>query len=205
MGEKSNIELLKEFAYYTKREIFYKEEQYPLSSYRQIPRFKTTVYIPNNKEGTSYFVLYSDPYCKIGEHTSFCGVYIPIKVPLTTKINFRKKDILDKLNPFNNGKLLNTGNSFFDSKVVTKGNNIQLTQSLLTETGFQNKIIESFKLNELNMFSINETDVDFVEDLKGKSHFCIYNPQKWILDNSIIEKWFEIIEEIRIFFRVKTL
>ncbi|NOU59667.1 hypothetical protein [Marinifilum caeruleilacunae] len=40
-------------------------------------------------------------------------------------------------------------------------------------------------------------NVDFIEEFKGKSHFCIYNPQKWILDESVIEKWFEIIEKIR--------
>ena len=197
MEEKSNIEILEEFAKKTNREIFYTEEQYPVSFIRKIPKFKRTVYIPMNKEESIYFVLYGDPFNKIGVDTFFCGIYFPINVPLKTRLNFRKKDVLDKLNPFSRKEIVNTGHRNFDSKVITKGNDFKHIHSLLVDQQFQKVIIETFKMKELFYFAINETNVDFVENLKGKSHFCIYNPQNWVLDFSVIEKWYEIMEQIR--------
>lgn len=196
MEEKSNIEILRDFAHQTNREIVFTEEQYPLSVYRKIPRFKRTVFIPNDKDKTSYFVLFSDPYQKIGTHEIFCGVYIPIDVPLETKINFRKKDILDKLNPFTKNNFINTGSKTFDSEVVTTGNNIQFINKIIAESEICRIMVRVFNSKELVYFSVNETQVDFVPDLNGKSHFCIYNPHKWIFDRTIIERWFEIMAEI---------
>lgn len=197
MEEKTNIEILEEFAKNTNREIFYTEEEYPVSFIRKIPKYKRTVYIPMNKEESIYFILYGDPFSKIGVDTFFCGMYFPINVPLPTKLNFRKKDVLDKVNPFTRKEIVKTGNRFFDSKVVTRGNDFKLIHSMLVDKQFQKTIIDSFKMKGLFYFSINETNVDFVEKFKGKSHFCIYNPQNWVLDFSIVEKWYKMIEEIR--------
>jgi hypothetical protein len=124
-------------------------------------------------------------------------MYFPINVPLATKLNFRKKDVLDKVNPFSRKEIVKTGNRLFDSKVVTRGNDFKLIHSMLVDKQFQKAIIDSFKMKGLFYFSINETNIDFVEKFKGKSHFCIYNPQNWVLDFSIVEKWYKMIEEIR--------
>ncbi len=197
MGLESNIEILKEYAYRTKRNIIYNEEQYSLSIYRKIPRFKQSVIIPNNSDNSSYFVLFADPYYKIGDYTAFCGVYIPIKTPLNTLLNLREKNILDRLNPFLSKKSLFTGDYNFDSKVVSSGNDYSIFNQLFNDRSLQNLILDTFRIKSLHYFSINETNVDFVPELKGKSHFCIYNPQEWILDESIFEKWFEVIEKVR--------
>jgi len=197
MEQKSNIEILQEFATNTNRKINFKEEQYPISVYRKIPRYRRSVIIPNNSNETSYYILYGDPYNKIGEYTVFCGVYFPIDIPLTIKLNFRQKDILDKLNPFLSKKIIKTENWVFDSKVITTGKDLKIIQHLFKDDKLCSLMIEAFKMNVLLNFSINETNVDFVTNLEGKSHFCLYNRQQWILEDSIIEKWFEITENIR--------
>ena len=197
MEQKSNLEILQDFAKRTGRKIFFKEEQYPLSSYRKIPRYKRTVYIPNNAEETSYFVLYGDPYATIGEHTFFCGVYFNIELPGKTRINFRSKNIVDKLNPFLSTRSLKTENKSFDSKVVTSGNDIGLIHRHFSNLQLQELIKNTLKADPLLIFSVNETNLDFVPNLKEKSHLGLVNPTQWILDDSAIEQWFKTIESVR--------
>jgi len=196
MEEKSNFQELQEFASRTKRKFFYKEEKYEKSGVRY-PKYRRTAYIINNTDMPSYYVLYSDPYYKLAIDTVFCGVYFPVNIPLDSRITFTKKDIIDRLNPFLMKKVIDTRNRKFDSKVVTKGNDPVIVKKLTGNIQFQTIIIESFKIDELFYYSVNDMNVDFVEDLKGKSHFSICNPRKWILDFALIEKWFDIIDKLQ--------
>jgi len=195
--EKTNIETLQEFAQKSNRKLYFQEIQYPLSTYRQIPRFKRFAYIPNNANETSYFVLSGDPYNSVDKLNTFCGVYFPLEIPLSTKINLREKNILDKINPFLSSKILKTGYANFDSLVVATGNSVHLVKKYLHDVRFNDVVVDTLsKSPELN-FSINESNVDFVPALKGKSHFAIINPQQWVLDSSTIEEWFKKIEIVR--------
>jgi len=195
--EKSNIEILQEFAERSNRKLYFQEGQYPLSTYRQIPRFKRTAYIPNNTNETCYFVLSGDPYNSVDKLNTFCGVYFPLEIPLSTKINLREKNILDKINPFLSSKILKTGYANFDSLVVATGNSVHLVEKYLHDVRFNDVVVDTLsKSPELN-FSINESNVDFVPALKNKSHFAIINPQQWVLDSSTIEEWFKKIEIVR--------
>ncbi|MBN1112165.1 MAG: hypothetical protein JXA53_04550 [Bacteroidales bacterium] len=142
-------------------------------------------------------MLSGDPYNSVDKLNTFCGVYFPLEIPLSTKINLREKNILDKINPFSSSKVLKTGYANFDSRVVTTGNSIHLVKKYLQDIRFNDVVVDTLsKSPELN-FSINESNVDFVPALKGKSHFAIINPQKWVLDSSVIEQWFKIIDIIR--------
>jgi len=195
--EKTNIETLQEFAQKSNRKLYFQEIQYPLSTYRQIPRFKRFAYIPNNANETSYFVLSGDPYNSVDKLNTFCGVYFPLEIPLSTKINLREKNILDKINPFLSSKILKTGYANFDSLVVATGNSVHLVEKYLHDVRFNDVVVDTLsKSPELN-FSINESNVDFVPALKNKSHFAIINPQQWVLDSSTIEEWFKKIEIVR--------
>lgn len=195
--EKSNIELLEEFAIKTKREVYTEEKDYKSQFSSRFPKFKRTVYIVDKSDLPVYFILYSDPYYKMAIDTVFCGVYIPISVPTASKITFTKKNFIDRMNPFPSKEIIKSGDFKFDSKILMKGNNPALAQKLARNILFQRLLIESFKMKEFFYFSINDTDVDFVEDLKGKSHFSICNPINWILDFDVIEEWFKVIKKFQ--------
>ncbi len=105
MEEKTNIEVLREFARSTGRSIVDKEIQYPVSGIRSqvsgisnFPKYKRMIYMPNNINKTSFFVWFSDPYARIGLFTNFCGAFIPISAGIKSKINIRSKYILDNFN-----------------------------------------------------------------------------------------------------------
>ncbi|OQX80825.1 MAG: hypothetical protein B6D64_02760 [Bacteroidetes bacterium 4484_276] len=90
MDDKSNIEILREFAKVTNRTIVAKEFPYPLTGIRTFQKYKRIVYVPNNFEKTSYFIWFSDPYAKIGCPTVFCGAFIPLSARIKSIINIRK-------------------------------------------------------------------------------------------------------------------
>lgn len=197
MIEKSNIKILADFAKASSRSIECKEQQYPVSFFRQFPRFRSTVYIPNNSKETSYFIWFSDPYNKIGENTVYCGTFIPISFPQELKINIRKKNFLDIFNTIGKNRVVKTGINSFDSKVVFKGENSVNLKRLLTKSGIQAEILKSFEVKEFLRISINEFNLDFVPGLKGKSYLSIINQQSWFMESEIIEKLFNSIEKIR--------
>ena len=104
---------------------------------------------------------------------------------------------MDKLNLFVSKDIIKSENREFDSNVVITGQDSKITHNIYFDRELQNIIMATLKMNFLPIFSINETNVDFVPNLKGQSHFSILNPQTWILDDSTIEAWFEIMAKIR--------
>ncbi|MBR8537786.1 hypothetical protein KDU71_19600 [Carboxylicivirga sediminis] len=203
MEQATNIEKLQVFAKRTGREIFFTEDQYPLPPYRQIPRYKRTIYIPYNEERQLFFVLFSDPYYKAGEHTVFCGIYFKTNIPASVRLNFRPKNIFDKLNPFLSKKTLKIDERLFDSKVVISGNDTSTIKRYFKHSVLQRLIIEKLNSNMFMKFSINETPVDFVPELKDNSHFALINPQEWVLDAQTIEQWFSTMKQIHAIFQKK--
>jgi hypothetical protein len=85
MIEKTEIEILREFAKSTNRSIVDNEIPYPLSGIRTFRKFRRMVYVPNNTENTSYFIWFSDPYAKIGLPTIFCGAFIPLSPKIKSR------------------------------------------------------------------------------------------------------------------------
>lgn len=203
--EQSNLDKLKSFAHRTGREIVYTEEQYPLPSYRKIPRYKRTVYIPYNSDNNLFFVLFSDHYYKVGVHTVFCGVYFATEFSANTKLNFRKKDIIDKLNPFQPKDKIKFNDRLVDSQLVTTGNDEGAISRYFRHPVLQRLMIENLDTNMFVNFSVNETPVDFVPQLKDTSHFAIINPQEWIFDEKIIEGWFDTMQQIQSIFQKKEM
>jgi hypothetical protein len=195
--EKSNIELLKEFATKTNREIVWKEEEYPVSVYRKIPRYRRSVYISGNKNNTFYYVLFSDPYHKVGEDTVFCGAFIPLPFQLEGKINIRRKNIFDKLQLFKK----KAGEDFlsrrFLSKAVVSYENEADLKQLLKNVTTQDKLVESLGNSDMNVISVNEYDVDFIPELTGKSCLGFINPRFWEVEDKEIERYFKIAERLK--------
>jgi hypothetical protein len=197
MEEKTNIELLKDFAKSTNRTIEIQEIPYPVSGIRKFQKFKRMIYVPNNFERTSFFVWYSDPYARVGVPTILCGAVIPISSSVKSKINIRSRNIIDKVNVFSKASSGAIGKESFDSKVVLSGSIDSGAKRLLSQARTQDQLLKALKIEPFINISINEYNLDFVPELKGKSHVSIINPQSWYFEKKEIEALFSRIEKIR--------
>jgi len=197
MDEKSNIEILREFAKSTNRTITDKEIPYPLTGIRTFQKYKRMVCIPNNPENTSYFIWFSDPYGEVGYPIIYSGAFIPLPSKIKSKINIRNKNILDKINVFSKTSSNKIGNENFDSKVVISGNIDDSSKRLLSQSRIQNQLLKALEIERFTNISLNEYKIDFVPDLKDTSYLSIINPQSWDLGRNNIENIFKHIEELR--------
>ena len=193
---KPSLDILEEFAENTGRKIEFTEKQYPYSVFAKSFPYKRTFYIANNDKEVCYYAGFSDG-TRIGEHATYCGVFIPLELPNASKLKIRQKDILDKLNPFLKSNNFTTGNRRFDKQMIIEGNDDAEIYRLLRSRQVQSLIFGAFELKELVYVGINQLDVDFVPSLKNKSHFSVFVTGKSILEDSIIEKMFQMIEEFK--------
>ncbi len=125
-------------------------------------------------------------------------LFIPIDLPTTLKLKIRRKDILDKLNPFLKANSFCTDNRFFDKPLIIEGSNGDEIQRFFKSKLIQKVILKTFEMKELVYVGVNEMNVDFVPALYGKSHLSIFKTGEWLLEDSIIEKLFALIEECRL-------
>ena len=195
--EKTNIEILREFAKSTNRSIVNKEIPYPLTGIQTFRKYKRMIYIPNNPENTSYFIWFSDPYAKIGLPTIFSGAFIPLSSKIKSKINIRNKNILDKLNIFSKKNSNKIGDYRFDSKVVISGNVDYSVKRLLSQSNIQDQLLKALEIEQFMTISLNEYQIDFIPEFKGIPYLSIINPQSWDLEKNDIERIFKQIEDIR--------
>ena len=195
--EKSNIEILREYAKSTNRSIVDKEIPYPLTGIRTFRKYKRMIYVPNNPENTSYFIWFSDPYAKIGLPTIFSGAFIPLSSRIKSRINIRNKNILDKLNIFSKTKSNKIGNDRFDSKVIISGDVDSSAKRLLSQSRIQYQLLKALKIEPFMNISMNEYNIDFIPEFKSIPYLSIINPQSWTLESDDIEKIFRQMEKIR--------
>ena len=195
--EKTNIEILREYAKSTKRSIVDKEIPYPLTGVRTFRKYKRMVYIPNNAENTSYFIWFSDPYAKAGLSTIYCGAFIPLPSRIKSRINIRNVNTLDKLNVFSKTKSNNIGSDRFDSKVIISGDIDSSVKGLLSQSRIQDQLLKALKIEPFMNISMNECNIDFIPEFKDTSYLSIINPQSWTLESDFIDKTFRQIEKIR--------
>lgn len=197
MKEKSDIEILREFAKSTNRIIVEKEIPYPLTGIRTFQKYKRMIYVPNNPEKTSFFIWFSDPYLKIGQSTIFSGAFIPLSSRIKSKINLRKKNILDKLSFRSKTKVNEIGNEHFDSRVVITGNMDTATKRLLSQTRIQEQLIKALEMDNAMRISFNEHKIEFVPELVGVQYLSIINVESWDMERNDLEDIFKRIEKIR--------
>ncbi len=197
MVEKTNIEILREFAESTNRLIVDEEVPYPLTGIRTFQKYKRMVYIPNNPENTSYFVWFSDPYAKVGLPTIYSGAFIPLPSRIKSSINIRNRNILDKFNLFSKTKFNKIGNDNFDSKVVISGNVDSSVKQLLSQSRIQDQLLKALEIEKFMNISLNEYKIDFIPEFIGIPYLSIINNQSWELERNDIEKIFRQIEKIR--------
>lgn len=198
MEEKTDSELLREFARSTNRSIVEKETPYPKSGVGIPQKFRRIVVIPNNEEKTSFFIWFSDPYARIGISTVFCGAFIQIPSKVKAKINIRKKTILDKIDVFSRSKANKIGNDFFDLKVVMKGIPGPAEKRFLSHSRMQDQVLNALEIEGILNISLNEFKIDFIPELENASYLSMVNPQSWIIERNFIEQTFRQIEKIRL-------
>ena len=198
MEDKSNIEILEEFARSTNRDIVHKEKPYPLTGVRTFRKYQKQIYIPyNNLERNIFFIWFSDPYATIGNYTVFSGAFLPISSRVKSRLSIRSKNILDKVSIFSKSRTNKIGNDNFDSKVVITGEVDSAAKRLLSQAKIQSQLLKALEMPGFMTISINEHNMDFVPELKGSSYLSIINPRSWDLDKSVIEEIFRQMEKIR--------
>lgn len=186
----SSVEVLKTFANRTGREFDYTETPYPSAMMSKVTYHRRTVYIP---DGNKNFACFADSK-EMGPKALFSGVFVPFEAPQSTTIVIRKKDILDKMNPFGKKKTCTTGIPTFDSLVRITSNEPAVVKRIFQDRNIQNLVREAFKLDMVIIVGINDLDVGFVPALKGKSHLGIYTQQEWIQDSKRIEQLFHLLD-----------
>ncbi len=195
MEDKTSAQgILKVFAKNTGRSFEFKEEPHPSADMiSKITYHRRYLYIPENSNNSCYFVCFADSK-EMGPKALFSGVFMPFDVPKTTTLDVRKKDILDKLNPFGKKNICKTGTPTFDTQYQISSNDHTAVKRIFQNRGIQNLVADAFKLDGVIQVGINDVDVEFVPGLKGKSQLGIYTRQEWITDERMIEKMFGLME-----------
>ncbi len=191
----SPIEILEVFAKKTNREISFTETAYVKHTSRY-QHYLRRLYIPNKINSDVHFVSFLDQK-RIDEFANFSGIFFPISVPLSSKIEIRKKNILDKLNPFFKKSGFETGNEEFDSGVVISENVSFEEQEIFNNRKIQKHVLKIFELNEILKITINQANINFVPFFEGKSHIGIIVTRHWLLDSELIQNLFYLMEQFR--------
>ena len=195
-SEKSEIEILKEFAHRSNRKIEYSEKTYKVGTIK--PRYfvKSHVVITDNEDSSLAFVSYGDTQA-FGDNTIYSGLFFPISSPNSSKILIRKKNILDKLNPFLKHSNHSDGFSDFNSSVVITDNDYAETTKIFGNKEVQYLTKKAFNLDERIRVGINNFEIEVLPDFKGQSHFGVYMTEQWFLDDAVIEQLFTIADKFK--------
>ena len=200
--DKSALEILKEFADKSNREIKHFRKDYPIDRIRPRFLYKSFAIIKDEPSSSVYFVNYSDSKA-FGDSAFFSGLFFPITASESTNIYIRKKTILDKVNPFANKESYRTRFSDFNSKVIITENDINYTNKILNNNKAQTLIVEALNLDERIRIGVNNLKIDIIQDinenykLETGSYFEIYIIGQWLLDDSTIEELFKIANELK--------
>jgi hypothetical protein len=186
----TTISLLKNHARRIGSEVNYKEIPYPPTPPTNETYHRRYLYF---KYGSAFFVCYADSK-ELGPQGVFSGVFKILDVPSSFNAEFRKRDILDKLNVFQSKSGFKSGIPSFDSKVRIKTNDKALLKRFLQERNMQNLILVGLNSGDAMLIGINMLDMGFVAELKGKAFIGVYTQMTWIEDTNMIEKLFKILD-----------
>ncbi len=195
-NNQSTIDFFNEFAKKTKRKIYTSETPYPGTFLYGVTNHKRILVIPNTQEELSFLIGYHDPK-SFNENELFFGVFFPLNYPVNKKLLIRKKDVIDKLNPFLSHKIFKTDCGSFDTKTIISASDFSIVSKYFINNKTQGIVLDSLNFYEGITIGINECNLDFVPAFKDKSHFGIFSRQKWIVDTTIIEELFTKIEQFK--------
>lgn len=192
----SAIEKLEKFANNTSRKVYFTEDAYPHTSLHAVTYHRRTLYIPADSNNDCFLVCFGDSR-EFGNYANFSGVFFAIDKPLTEQLVVRKNDILDKISSVFKKTGLKTGNSEFDKISIIEECSSASSVDFIKKQEILNSVQSAFDLDNLLRAGINELKIDFVPELKDKSHFGIYLLNDWIVDPEKIEKIFRVVKDIK--------
>ncbi|WP_421920602.1 hypothetical protein [Marinifilum sp.] len=195
-NEESSIEKLKDFASKTHRKINCCEKLHPSNSLHPVSYYRRFISIPENDEKQVFFACFADSR-KLDHFFSYSGVFFPIDVATETKICIRKMKVFDKMNLFSKKIHYKTGINAFDSQVVFEDFTAIGTNQIFTNTKIQEVILKVFDFDMRLKVGVNMLNIDFIPELKGKSHIGIYLTNEWYSDFSMIELLFNLAERLK--------
>lgn len=184
------MSLLKDYARRIGAEVNHKEIPYPPTPPYNVIYHRRYLYF---KLGSAFFVCYADSK-ELGPQGVFSGVFQTLDIPTSFNAEFRKRDILDKLNVFQLKKSFKSGIPSFDSKVRIKTNDKAMLNRLLQERKLQKLILDGLNSGDAMLIGINMLDMGFAAELKGKSFIGVYTQMTWIEDKNMIENLFRILD-----------
>ncbi len=187
--EKTNFELLHDYAKSSNRVIKMIESPYPEPNVviHKFVKFKRTAYTPISDLNKGYLAWFYDYHKPISEEATYSGAFIPISIAKDVSIHIRSKTVLHKLQLFGNSKYIKTGSSSFDSKVLITTNNTQAAKKLLSKTRLQKIILKALALDPAMCISINEKDLEYIPSLENKSYISILRPRHWYVEKKEID------------------
>ena len=194
--EVPDIKLLKEFARQCKRDINISESEYQHSAIHPVRYHERKVYMSFDDNNDIYFVCYGDSR-GFGEYSNYSGVFITTNSPSSSEFKIRKKDILDKMNPFlKESSFITTDNSFNKATVIQE-NDLITAKTLLDLPEIRSIILQTFDRDQLLQFGLNDIIPDFVPKLAGKSCLGFYHLNDWIIDGEEIKFIYQNMVKIK--------
>ncbi|HKL38944.1 MAG TPA: hypothetical protein VJ876_08615 [Bacteroidales bacterium] len=195
--EKSAIEELTELAKRSGRELKSSEQAHKTSTpIHPVTYHRRKVYMANKENATSFFCWYADS-TEFGDYRLFSGAFIPLDLPRSCQLKIRKKDVLDRWNPFRKTKSLKTGSGKFDGSVVVTAHDDLYLRSLLFDGKIQQRVLEVLDMEPALKVGVNLVNLDFVPSLQDRSHLGLFFTQHWEFKLERVERLFQLIERFR--------
>ena len=204
MDTHSIVDTYEDFARKTKRKL-----HYSLTPHKSTPLYNVTsiiksLYILNDSLANTFLLAYHNPYHFNGNELFF-GVFFPLSLDTSIKIEIREKDILDRLNPFLKYKTTVSNSSYFNSTTVMTANDVNSIERYINHEKMQKFILDAFKITKALHVGLNTCYIDSAPAFTNKSHFGIYTSLQWLSEESVMEALFSQAERIRDLYKQKNL
>ncbi len=192
----SAFQELDDFARRTNRQLVTEELSGKTVALHRVNYHQRWAYMGNRTAPTCWFAAFSDAR-KMNIQGNFSGLFFALPWMSPETITVQSRDILDRLNPFGGKSAFNTGVSYFDKQVRLMGNPLEKDRQLLSQPNVQEAILDTLKLDPALHAGINPMRVEFVPELKDRTIFGFYHPQRWMLDEQLLEDLFKACERVQ--------
>jgi hypothetical protein len=189
--EKSANEILTEFAAKTNREIVVSQQDYPKTTIRPRNFYKKQIIIKDKDEQQICFVWFQDSKA-FDKDAMFSGLFFPVQLPEIYEVEIRKKDILDKANPFAQKSSFKSRIIRFSRQTFFEDNDPKITEKIFNNMEIQKMVLQALSINGMMRVGINTIKPKEIEAFENQAVFGIYTRDNWIFEENIIEVLFDL-------------
>jgi hypothetical protein len=195
---KSYMKTLEDYGRKTGREVFSEVKHYKrmrgIGKYGEPEIWHFSM--QDNSTPENFYVCYYGSNLDVGKYRTFSGIFLPVKVPLKSHLFLTQSDVLGKFSGIFS-KRTKTGYKEFDRKTILKTNDTSLMNKLFSGNSVRKEILSAFSELTGLLIAVNEIQVDFVPDLKGKSNISAFIRYDWVTEGKKIEKLFKLGSALR--------